>query len=41
MCRRDVCMCFKSNNTVRKATDDTAAFLSSRDTWEGFRQFTV
>jgi hypothetical protein len=39
----DVSMCFESDNTVRKATDDEAGttFLSSPDTWKRFRQFST
>jgi ribosomal protein S20 len=39
----DISMCFESDNTVRKATDDEAGttFLSSSDTWSKFRQFTT
>jgi len=39
----DVSMCFESDNTVRKATDDEAGttFLTSADTWNRFRQFST
>lgn len=43
VCRDTECMCFESNNTVRKdaLNDDTHAFLTSPDSWKQFTSFTT
>lgn len=41
VCQGGTCMCFESDNTVRKSTDDdnALAVLSSPDTWSKFTTF--
>jgi len=43
VCRDTECMCFESNNTVRKDVldDDAHAFLTSPDNWAQFTSFTT